>query len=224
MATAQTLSGVELLRRLKVKAVWPWIGHGHWIASVLLICVLAGCQPQHSPEVMAAGDHPAAAPAPTGNPVESTGPPSTGLTTAPGREFTSIAAIFSVVPPTIRPGPAGNWTELKISAANRVLAREALGRPARIAARVRSVGIAPGTFNPRYAGLPRTRLAQAALGQIPVTLYAYFPPRATEQLAAINPGDSIVASGTLCRADLTPEPNGNGVRLNVDLIDCHSSR
>jgi len=37
-----------------------------------------------------------------------------------------------------------------------------------------------------------------------------------ELVAAINPGDEIVATGTISRAELTDEPNGNGVRLNVD--------
>ena len=105
-----------------------------------------------------------------------------------------------------------------------MLAREVLGHPARIAGRVRSIGIAPGTFNPRYTGLPRTRLGQPALGKIPLTLYAYSPADSSEQHATINPGDQIAATGTLSRAELTEEPNGHGVRLNVDLIDRHASR
>jgi hypothetical protein len=132
--------------------------------------------------------------------------------------------MFDVIPATIRPGPAGNWTTLKMDAANDVLAREVLGHPARIEASVRTIGVAPGTFNPRYKGLPRARLGQPAIGEVPVTLYAYFPVRAKEQVAAINPGDPLAAGGTVSRAQLTEEPNGHGVRLNVDLMDCRAGQ
>ena len=222
MANGKTHPGTQLPQGVNARAVRPTVEHGRWTACALLICVLAGCQPQHSSDGMTASDR--STPATLVGPTDRSLPLLTGATTAPGREFTSVSAIFAVIPATILPGPAGNWTEVKINAANRVLAREVLGHPARIAGRVRSIGIAPGTFNPRYTGLPRTRLGQPAIGEIPVTLYAYFPPSSTEQLAAINPGDPIAATGTLSRADLTAEPNGHGIRLNVDLIDCHASR
>lgn len=128
--------------------------------------------------------------------------------------------MFEVVPDAVRPGLSGDWTRLKVDAANGVLARDVVGQRARIAARVQAVGVAPGKINSRYAGLPRMRLRQDAIGEMPVTLYAYFPADAKEQAAAINPGDEVLARGTISRAQLTQEPNGHGVRLNIDLTDC----
>ena len=182
----------------------------------VLGCAVLGCEPQHST---------AAGPASAASGVDQVGPvvqPRSGQPTVAGREFTSVTAIFDVLPATVRPGPAGNWTKLRIDAANDVLAREVLGHPARIEAPVRAVGLAPGTINPRYKGLPRARLGQPAIGEVPVTLYAYFPVGSKEQVAAINPGDRLAAGGTISRAQLTEEPNGHGVRLNVDLMDCHA--
>lgn len=135
-------------------------------------------------------------------------------------EFTSVSAMFDTVPAAIRPGPSGEWTKLKVAAANDVLARDVLGHAGRITARAQVVGIAPGTVNPRVAGLPRARLAQAAIGEIPVSLYVYFDANAKGQVAAINPGDQIAITGTISRVQLTGEPNGHGVRLNVDLMNC----
>lgn len=135
-----------------------------------------------------------------------------------------MPALFDVVPATIRPGPSGDWTQLKIDAANGVLVREVVGQRARITARVQAVGVASGRINRRYAGLPRARLGQAAIGEIPVTLYVYFPAGSKEQVAVINPGDEIVADGTISRAQLTEEPNGHGVRLNVDLTGCSAGK
>ncbi|HXE56328.1 MAG TPA: hypothetical protein VN541_25095 [Tepidisphaeraceae bacterium] len=194
-----------------------WLGFG-------LVAIIAGCQPHSAPPSAQTGPRPVA----TGETAPDSTAAGAAATTRPsstsGREFTSVPAMFDVIPATFLSDASGNWTDLKIAAANRVLAREVLGHPAKLTARVKAAGIAPGTFDRRLTGLPRTHLSQPAIGETPVTLYAYFPKACIEHVATINPGEQITVSGAVSRAELTREPNGHGVRLNVDLGGCQIAK
>lgn len=219
----------------------------HIVCGLTALTLLAGCKERTSTEPTGSKDghttatveqRPAIAAAPqlASQPAqrpEAAPPPPTTRASAAARTYTTVREIFAVVPQAVVPKAANGWTDLKIAAANRDLSSQVVDHPARLEMRVREVGVTAAPRRKRrgkggkpnaqaLAGLPRLAASESPAGNVLVSVWAYFSEGAIEQVAAINPNDTVAVTGTITRADLTRD--GNGVKLNIDLSDCAATK
>jgi len=89
---------------------------------------------------------------------------STPVPAAPVKKFDSVSEILNAVPENLRPNRPEEWSDLKLAAANNVLAGRVLNHPALIQINVDQAEITPGG---EYAGLPRVLAQQPIQPSIP---------------------------------------------------------
>ena len=134
----------------------------------------------------------------------------------PEPKFISVSQIIDVVPKNLRPDGGEEWTDLKIAAANEILADKAVNQLTLTHAKVDYAELTPGG---EYAGFPRMLAQQPEGVDTHVTLWCYFPKKALADAAELKKNDFVAVTGKIAYAKFD-----HNRALTINLTDCDATK
>jgi hypothetical protein len=144
---------------------------------------------------------------------------SLGATTKPAtqattRPFTDDMQIVQSIPMKLWPSDMSTWTQLKVDAVDKELAKSTKGKTATLKLTVERV--MTGT---ELRGHICVVAKTIKLGELPVWHWCYFTEDHESELASLQPGDEETITGTVDPASMQVR-NDKVVALEIDLAQC----